>query len=287
MPPADVGPLALRQAAAAGDPAALFEVAVRYTEGNGVQPDLSEALKYYEKAAARGLAPAQYRLGSLYEKGRGTTKDLDLARMWYGRAADQGNAKATHNLAVLYAEGIDGNPDFEKAAGWFLKAADFGVRDSQYNLGILYARGLGVEKNLVDSYKWFALAAKQGDNDAAKKRDEVANMLSETELAEARLAADTWKRKPLLPAANEVTVDPAWAASTDTVSQAVLPTDPGLMIRRAQRLLNDLGYDAGEPDGRIGPRTREAIKAFQKMEGMPVTGEIDIGLMQALEGRPI
>ena len=31
--------------------------------------------------------------------------------------------------------------------------------------------------NLAESYKWFALAAAQGDNEAAKKRDEVAARL--------------------------------------------------------------------------------------------------------------
>ena len=48
------------------------------------------------------------------------------------------------------------------------------VADSQYNLAILHARGLGVDQNLAESYKWFALAAQQGDQDAGKKRDDVA-----------------------------------------------------------------------------------------------------------------
>ena len=39
---------------------------------------------------------------------------------------------------------------------------------------ILYARGIGIEQNLAESYKWFALAANTGDQDAARKRDEVA-----------------------------------------------------------------------------------------------------------------
>jgi len=41
MPPAGLGPLALRQAAATGDPEAQFEVAVRFTEGRGVNPNLT------------------------------------------------------------------------------------------------------------------------------------------------------------------------------------------------------------------------------------------------------
>ena len=33
--------------------------------------------------------------------------------------------------------------------------------------------GMGVTQNLGQSYVWFDLAARQGDEDAAKKRDEV------------------------------------------------------------------------------------------------------------------
>ncbi|NRG19609.1 SEL1-like repeat protein [Rhizobiales bacterium] len=285
--PESIGPVSLRQAAEKGDPRALFEVAVRYSEGKGVSPDLAKAVKYYEEAAAGGLAPAQYRLGSLYEKGQGVEKNLETARLWYRRAADQGSAKATHNLAVLHAEGISGDPDFEVAADWFERAANYGVRDSQYNLGILYARGLGTEKNLTESYKWFALAAKQGDREAAKKRDEVANILTKAEMAEASLAVETWKPKPVNPAANEVASDPAWSTSAANVSEASLTEDPAEMVRRAQKMLATLGFDPGAADGQIGPRTRAAVSAFQKEAGLPVTGEIDGKLLRALLGRSI
>jgi localization factor PodJL len=119
-------------------------------------------------------------------------KDLNKARELYLKAADKGNAKAIHNLAVLYAEGIDGKPDYRAASQWFRKAAERGVADSQYNLGILYARGIGVEQNLAESYKWFALAANQGDQDAGKKRDDVAARLDQQALVAAKLAAQTF-----------------------------------------------------------------------------------------------
>ena len=45
---------------------------------------------------------------------------------------------------------------------------------------------------IAESYKWFALAANQGDQDAAKKRDEVAAHLDPQSLAAAQLAVKTW-----------------------------------------------------------------------------------------------
>jgi localization factor PodJL len=187
----------LRAAAAEGDPAAAYEVAVRYAEGRGIAANLEEAARWFERAAKGGLALAQFRLGSLYEKGQGVKKDLVEARRLYVAAADKGNAKAMHNLAVLYAEGIDnGKPDYKAAAQWFRKAADHDVPDSQYNLGVLYARGIGVEQNLPESYKWFTLAARHGDKDSVKKRDDVGARLDAQSLMAAKLAVQTWVADP-------------------------------------------------------------------------------------------
>jgi localization factor PodJL len=194
--PASMGGPALRTAGAAGNPAAEYEIGVRFAEGRGVPANMELAVQWLERAANQGLAPAQYRLGSLYEKGQGVKKDLEKARTLYLAAADKGNAKAVHNLAVLYAEGIDGKPDYRTAAQWFRKAAERGVADSQYNLGILYARGIGVDQNLAESYKWFSLAAAQGDQDSAKKRDDVAGRLDQQSLVAARLAVQTWAAEP-------------------------------------------------------------------------------------------
>lgn len=195
LPSSPVGP-GLRSAALAGNPAAEFELAIRYAEGRGVPANAEEAVRWFERAANHGLAPAQYRLGSIYEKGQGVKKDLEAARRLYTSAAGKGNGKAMHNLAVLYAEGLNGDPDYRNASQWFRKAADHGIADSQYNLGILYARGIGVEQNLAESYKWFALAAQQGDQDAGKKRDDVAARLDAQSLVAARLAVQTWTADP-------------------------------------------------------------------------------------------
>jgi localization factor PodJL len=184
---------ALVAAATANNPAAEYELGVRYAEGRGVAPNLPEAVRWLERAANAGFAPAQFRLASMNEKGDGgLKKNLQTARRLYLAAANQGHAKSMHNLAVLHAEGVDGKPDYKVAAFWFRKAAGHGVTDSQYNLAILYARGIGVEINLQESYKWFALAAGNGDADAARKRDEVGSRLDPAALSAARLAAKSF-----------------------------------------------------------------------------------------------
>ncbi len=80
--PSGITPASLSEAAGRGDPLALFEVAVRYTDGN-VQADRAEAAKWYKLAADRGFAPAQYRLGNMYEKANGVERNLPEAKRYY------------------------------------------------------------------------------------------------------------------------------------------------------------------------------------------------------------
>jgi localization factor PodJL len=195
----------VKLAALDGDGAAVWDLASREADGRGMPRDLSIAAKLYEKLASAGYAPAQYKLAGHYEKGAGVVRDLDKAKLWYGRAAEQGHARSMHNLAVIYAENpsANGKPDFASAASWFRQGAEFGVRDSQYNLGVLYARGLGLTQDLVQSYAWFSAAAVQGDDDAGKKRDDVANKLSQTDLASAKSLAANFKPRKIDAAVNE------------------------------------------------------------------------------------
>ena len=41
-------------------------------------------------------------------------------------------------------------------------------------------------------------------------------------------------------------------------------------VRELQTKLNELGYDSGEPDGRVGSRTRGAIRDYQEANGLPM-----------------
>jgi localization factor PodJL len=203
LPPATVGPLSLRLAAAEGDPSAEFEVGTRLAEGKGTQQDFKEAIRWYQRSASRGFAQSQYRLATLFERGLGTKPDLARARVWYQRAAEQGNVKAMHNLAVLSAGRESGSPDYMTAAKWFEAAAQHGLADSQFNLAVLTEAGLGVAKDQKSAYKWFSLAARSGDAESIRRRDALKAQMSPDDLAEAELLAGTFAPKPLLPLVND------------------------------------------------------------------------------------
>jgi peptidoglycan hydrolase-like protein with peptidoglycan-binding domain len=56
----------------------------------------------------------------------------------------------------------------------------------------------------------------------------------------------------------------------------------GQVIRSVQQSLAKLGYRAGKPDGRLGEDTIEAIRQFEKQEGLSDTGRISGELMARL-----
>lgn len=222
----------LRDAALAANPAALFEVAARFVDGRaGLAKDPQLAARWFEQAANMGHAPAQYRLAGLYREGRGVAKDPAAAFQWFDRAATQGHILAMHNAAVLLAEGVHGTPDYAGAALWFKRAAEHGVKDSQFNVAILFARGLGVNQDLAESYRWFSAAAAQGDQDAVKKRDDIAARLTKDQLAKEKVWLKNFTPVKPLPAANE---PGDWDADAARTASTAPSTNPAPKTQRAK-----------------------------------------------------
>jgi len=52
--------------------------------------------------------------------------------------------------------------------------------------------------------------------------------------------------------------------------------------RELQQRLNAAGFNAGPVDGKVGPGTRRAIRAFQRSQGLPQDGWASISLLERL-----
>ena len=214
LPPAEVGNLALREAAAMGNTNAQFVIATRYLNGEKVEQDYEKAAYWYGKAAVAGSAPAQYRVATMYERGRGVAKDMKAALGWYERAASLGNVRSMHNAAVISSGTELGAPDYNRAFKWFSLAAAHGMKDSQFNLAVLLERGLGTDANKADAYFWYAVAAEQDDADAKKRTADLAKVLTQSELLAAKTRLASWSPEKAPDMANIVAVNTAdWAAT--------------------------------------------------------------------------
>jgi|SRR5580698_8581423 TPR repeat protein len=78
--------------------------------------------------------------------------------------------------------------------------------DMLFELGMMYSIGRDVPVDLVIAHKWFNLAAMKGNTDAIRLRREIANQMSDVEIATAQRTARAWLRD------NEEAPAPAMAA---------------------------------------------------------------------------
>jgi peptidoglycan hydrolase-like protein with peptidoglycan-binding domain len=86
------------------------------------------------------------------------------------------------------------------------------------------------------------------------------------------------------PARSDGTGDATIRIEREPQPVAAIPKDPA--IERVQSVLHDLGLYSGMVDGLNGPNTRTAILSYQKIDGLPQTGEVDEVLLTRLDGGP-
>jgi uncharacterized protein len=66
--------------------------------------------------------------------------------------------------------------------------------DVLFELGMMHSVGREVPVDLVSAHKWFNLAAMKGNTEAVRLRREIANQMSDGEIATAQRAARDWLR---------------------------------------------------------------------------------------------
>ena len=79
----------VRSLAEQGNAEAQFILGSMYRDGQGVEKDLEETLKWWKKAAELGNVDAQFALGNIYSGGFGVARDYVLSYMWFDITAAQ------------------------------------------------------------------------------------------------------------------------------------------------------------------------------------------------------
>jgi TPR repeat protein len=118
--------LPLFQASAeAGDVYGYNNMGYAYQRGIGVEPDIEEAIDWYERAAEGGQPNAPINLGFIYRDGApGLDPDPERAAFWFAEAAKGGNPWGSVHLAALREAGTIGDaPDPVAAAKLLARVA--------------------------------------------------------------------------------------------------------------------------------------------------------------------
>jgi uncharacterized protein len=179
-----------------GDDFAQWLVGMSYENGlNGQAVNIVEAVKWYRLSAEQGYAAAQFELALMYSNGEGVLQDYKEAAKWYRLSAEQGIAEAQFNLALMYDNGRGVLQDYKEAAKWYRLSAEQGTANAQANLGVMYSKGQGVPQDLVYSHMWANIAASNGSDIAAKNRDVASKNMTPSQLEKAQELARACVKK--------------------------------------------------------------------------------------------
>ncbi|MBY7955497.1 SEL1-like repeat protein [Vibrio fluvialis] len=156
----------LIEAAELGNVNAMFNLALKYSHGDGIEQSFEKSVEYYLKAAELGHANSMYNLAHKYSRGEGVQQSFEKEVEYYQRAAELGHANAMYNLALKYSRGEGVEQSFEKEAEYYLKAVELGHASAMCNLALQYELGEGVEQSYEKALEYYQKAADLGHSNA-------------------------------------------------------------------------------------------------------------------------
>ena len=120
----------------------------------GVRPNYTEALKWYEKAAAAGKVEAVHRLGKMYSRGLGTVANQEKAFQWFLQAADMGDDYARMEIAFRCFVG-NGTPIDRERCLKYARELNASTHDEKLKLlsSLLMAECLALQGDSVGAFK--------------------------------------------------------------------------------------------------------------------------------------
>ena len=81
-----------------GNSEAQYDLGMSYMNGESIDIDYFEAIKWFKQSAGNGNMNAFYQLGICFESGFGTVKSSDRAQFYYQKAANLGHQKAKEKI---------------------------------------------------------------------------------------------------------------------------------------------------------------------------------------------
>jgi TPR repeat protein len=159
-----------------------------YLHGQGVPKNLAKAFEWYLASAQHGDSVGQINLANLYCGGSGSPRNYNEAVRWLRAAADSGLPEAQNSLAYFYFYGLAVQRDYTEAARLVRLAVQQGLPGAETSLGYLYEQGKGVPLDYVSAYTWYSQAMGAGNQAAADRRKQLAQLMSRKQLDEANSA---------------------------------------------------------------------------------------------------
>ena len=133
-----------------------------------------------------------------------------------------------------------------------------------------------LRKALVFSFSIFFLVSLTGCATTRRKKDlDMQGLRNQISVLEAQIQSKDEEINSLKESLAKVQEAPQQEASVKRVSKKKIigevKSRPN--VKQIQIALENAGYNPGRIDGKMGKQTRDAIKAFQKANGLPADGK--------------
>jgi len=211
------------------------------------------AQRWLESAAMQGHGDAAYQLGQLQDEPSSQVE-------WYSMAASVGQVDAQYALGDAYLNGRGTAKEPAWGLSWLERAARAGHARAQFAIGLAMATGLTGAPQRSEALVWLLIAQKNGFAYADAAISSLKARLTQTAIEQTVERANAWTNEPAGDAENRA------------------------FVRFAQYALGRMGFDAGLADGIIGDRTKIAVQAFRKAQGLG-DGAIDGHMLDILRER--
>ncbi|XP_033103590.1 cytochrome c oxidase assembly factor 7-like [Anneissia japonica] len=134
------------------------KVGALYMHGKGVDTNIEEAFKFFDKGCSGGCADACHGAGILlHQVGLGSDKRKDAPRAvsYLEGSCNQGHIASCFHLSSIYIKGAEGvKKDFSKSYELSLKCCEANHVYACANVSRMYMRGDGVEKDVTVGKKY-------------------------------------------------------------------------------------------------------------------------------------
>ena len=148
--------------------------------------DHKTAAKKFTEAANKGNAEAAGQLAIMYTNGDGVIKDDQASFRWNKVAAELGDSDSQAALGYAYITGKGVQKDFKLGVTWLKLAAEKGDDGAQLNLAISYYNGQGVLQDNIYAYMWANIAGSNGSEQGPQLRNKVAQEMSQSQIEKAQ-----------------------------------------------------------------------------------------------------
>lgn len=136
-----------------------YQLAIRYFDGIGTEPNAVKAIELWKKCAEAGDMNAMFLIGWCHFNGKGVAKDTAKALEWFNQAASYGSGDAMNALAYCAFNGIGQAKNPQQATALYESVLPYNHSFAMKNMAYCKENGLGTAQNKAEAANLYYNAA--------------------------------------------------------------------------------------------------------------------------------